>query len=298
MKKIVSIFIILSLLLSLTACIGDKESYVIYYASYDKTGFTREKISVEKSDTFEGKIKNITEALLKGPKKAESSRVIPEDTALLGVRIEGKIVTLNLSQDFEKTKDDATRLLALYSLVNTLCEVEGIEGVKVLVNGRAIKYTSKDEEIGILSMNNVILADDIGKNQTVVLDLYFASDNKEELRLERRMVDIKDNDTLEKTAIDQLFIGSKVSGRKTLMPDLVKLLTVETKDKLCYVNFSKEFLSIPVSDAKLCIYQVVNTLTSLPEISAVQFFINGEKVGEVGGISLAEPFTYNHALVA
>lgn len=297
MKKTVSLFIILSLVLSLAGCIGDKEKHIVYFASVDGISFSEEKIVIEESNSLEMKARLIIEEMLKGPKKSENERVIPENTALIGVRIEGKIATVNLSQDFEKTKNDAQRLLAVYSVVNTLCQVEGIEAVKILVNGRGLKYTSKEEEIGALSMNNVIMADEIGKNQTVVLDLYFASEDKTVLKMEKRMVDMKDNESLEKTAINQLFSGSEVSGRKTLIPSLVKLINVETKDKLCYVNFSEEFLSIPESDLNLCIYSVVNTLTSLPEISAVQFFINGEKTEKIGDISLINPFTYNQDLV-
>jgi germination protein M len=297
MKKIVSILIALSFVLSLTGCIGDKEKHVLYFACENNTGFSEEKVVIEKTDSTEKTARLITEALLKGPKKTENKRIIPENTGLIGLRVEGNVALVNLSQDFEKTKNNAQRLLSIYSLVNTLCLIEGINAVKISVNGRGIKYRSSDEEIGELSMNNVITADEIGRNMTVVLELYFASEDKKILRKEKRIVDIKDNETLEKTAVDQLLAGSDIKGNKNLIPPLAKLLSVETKDRLCYVNFSSEFLSIAESDAALSIYSVVNTLTSLPDISAVQIFINGEKTEKVGGILISSPLTYNASLV-
>ncbi len=297
MKKSVSILVILSLLLGLAGCIGDREKHILYFSDENGKGFSSEKVVIEKTDSLEKTARAVTEALLKGPKKAEHKRVIPENTALIGLRIEDNVALVNLSQDFEKTKNDAQRLLSIYSVVNTLCVLEGIKSVKISVNGRGIKYNSRDEEIGALSMNNVITADEIGRNMTVALELYFASEDKKTLKMEKRIVDIKDNETLEKTAIEQLLKGSEVKGRKTLLPPLVKLLSVETKDRLCYVNFSEELLSITENDSALSIYSVVNTLTSLPEISAVQFFINGEKTEKAGGINLSSPLTYNANLL-
>ncbi len=297
MKKIVSLLIILSLVLSLTACIGDREKHVLYFVGADGNSFTEEKVVIDKTDSLEKTARLITEALLKGPKKAENIRVIPENTGLIGLRIEDNVALVNLSQDFEKTKNDAQRLLSIYSVVNTLCILEGVNSVKISVNGRGIKYSSGDEEIGALSMNNVITADEIGRNMTVVLELYFASEDKKDLKREKRIVDIKDNETLEKTAIDQLLKGSLEKGNKNLLPPLVRLLSVETKDRLCYVNFSEEFLSITENDGALSIYSVVNTLTSLPEISAVQIFINGEKTEKAGGITISSPLAYNASLV-
>ena len=80
---------------------------------------------------------------------------------MLGLRLEEKTVTVNLSQEFERTENHTKRLMAIYSVVNTLCALDGIGNVQILVNGRKMKYTATDEEIGILSMNNVITADDI-----------------------------------------------------------------------------------------------------------------------------------------
>ncbi|MDO5478584.1 MAG: GerMN domain-containing protein, partial [Clostridia bacterium] len=131
---------------------------------------------------------------------------------------------------------------------------------------------------------------------TVVLELYFANEEKTALISEKRMLDIKDNETAEKTAIGELMKGPAAKGVKLITED-IKVLSIETKDKFCYVNLSKEFLSLPAENSDLCIYSIVNTLTRLPEISSVQFLVEGEKAEKIGDTVMSEPFTYNEDLV-
>lgn len=296
MKKIFLMFICLAVCLNFSGCMESGDKYNVYFASQDGKNFVKERIAIEESTSLENRASLIVERLLQGPAKPEHKRIIPENTGLIGLRLEGKTATVNLTQDFEKTSDYSTRLLAIYSVVNTLCELDGISLVHILINGRAMNYTASENEIGPLSMNRVILADEIGKNQTVVLELYFANEEKTGLISEKRLVDVKDNETVEKTAITELAKGPEVKGHKLLSSD-VKLLSVEIKDNYCYVNFSKEFLSVSASDAKLCVYSVVNTLTGIPAISSVQILVEGEKAEKLGDTILTEPFTYNAAVV-
>lgn len=284
------------MLISMAGCSIKENKYSLYFATGDGKSLSEEKIVVEEGLAPDSTAYAVAEKLLEGPFKSEHKRVIPENTAVLGLRIEDKTATVNLSQEFEKTKDAATRLLAIYSMVNTLCSIEGINKVQILVNGRKLDYTASDGEMGALSMNNVITADEIGRSLTVVLELYFANEDKTALISEKRMIDIKDNETAEKTAIGELIKGPLVRGERLLTED-VKILSIETKDKFCYVNLSKEFLSLPATDAKLCVYSIVNTLTKLPEISSVQLFVEGEKAEKLGDVILTEPFGFNEELL-
>lgn len=296
MKKVFILFLLTALLMTSSGCGIQTEKYMAYFASGDGKALVAESVEIEESLTTEEKAKALMEKLLGGPYKAEHNKAIPENTALIGLRLEEKTVTVNLSQEFERTENHTKRLMAIYSVVNTLCALDGIANVQILVNGRKMKYTASDEEIGILSMNNVITADEIGRNQTVVLELYFANEEKNALISEKRMLDIKDNETAEKTAIGELMKGPVTKGVKLITED-IKVLSIETKEQYCYVNFSKEFLSLPAENSNLCVYSIVNTLTRLPEISWVQFLVEGEKAEKLGDTAISELFSYNAALV-
>lgn len=80
-------------------------------------------------------------ALLAGPKAEGLSSAIPSDTKLHSVVIEDGVCTVDLSERFlalPMHTEDAERL-CLFSLVNTLAGVSGVEHVRILINGSAAK---------------------------------------------------------------------------------------------------------------------------------------------------------------
>ncbi len=84
----------------------------------------------------------VLSALLEGPRYEGLTRVIPEGVKLLGVKLENGVCRVDLSREFtDKVPDKATEArLALYSMVNTLCALDGmnIESVQFTVEGQPI----------------------------------------------------------------------------------------------------------------------------------------------------------------
>ena len=65
------------------------------------------------------------------------------------------------------------------------------------------------------------------------------------------------------------------------LADGTRLYSAKVSGGVCYVNLSKEFLreNIATPDGtSLTVYAIVNSLTALPEVSGVQFLIEGEIV--------------------
>ena len=89
---------------------------------------------------------------------------------------------------------------------------------------------------------------------------------------------------LEQLVIEQLLKGpSTIDGvsskdiQATIPKDTI-LNKVTLKEHTCYVDFSEQFLNKPDGiTAEVAIYSVVNTLIELPDITKVQFSINGKQ---------------------
>ena len=84
---------------------------------------------------------NAMQEVLKGPSKSYYYAVIPGGTKLLGVEVQRNIAKVNLSEEFFKNSLD-NRILdeyIIYSIVNTLTEIPGIEGVIFYIDGKRIK---------------------------------------------------------------------------------------------------------------------------------------------------------------
>ena len=55
-----------------------------------------------------------------------------------------------------------------------------------------------------------------------------------------------------------------------------KIVSVTTKDGICYVNLSEDFLSQPYSaSADVTIYAITNSLVELSNVNKVQITVNG-----------------------
>ena len=87
-------------------------------------------------------------ALLAGPKNNRLYSVLPQGVKVLSTETKDGICFVNLSAAFTSNgMGGSTEMLAVYSMVNTLCEVEGVEKVQILVEGKKI------DEFGHLSLS-------------------------------------------------------------------------------------------------------------------------------------------------
>ncbi len=79
--------------------------------------------------------------LFKGPNSTFYFPVIPPGTSLLDVEIYENFIRINLSQEFLSNSLDSRVLdgLIIYSIVNTLTQIPGIDGVLFLIEGKSIR---------------------------------------------------------------------------------------------------------------------------------------------------------------
>lgn len=79
----------------------------------------------------------VTQALISGPTSDKLTNSIPKGTKLLSVRLLRSVAYIDLSEEFSKEiVDKRQELLALYSIVNTLTNLPGIERVQILIAGK------------------------------------------------------------------------------------------------------------------------------------------------------------------
>lgn len=75
--------------------------------------------------------------LVKGPDKAGLNKTIPEGTKLLAVSVQDGVAYVNFSKEFKTNHwgGSAGETMTIYSVVNTLCKLPGIEKVQFLLEG-------------------------------------------------------------------------------------------------------------------------------------------------------------------
>ena len=129
----------------------------LYYAN--KTGDalikTKKKICYNKNVSLE---KVVVEQIISGPEERGYYQSVPSITKLLSISVIDRICYVNFSSEFASDMVNAKSNVTLYSLVDSLVGLDGIDGVKILVNGNSnLMYRDVISLDGIFYMNNEIV---------------------------------------------------------------------------------------------------------------------------------------------
>lgn len=138
------------------------------------------------------------------------------------------------------------------------------------------------------------------QKRTVSLTLYFPNSNVDGVVPIQRQVEIDKDEKLEEVIFKELQKGPKGTSQDSTIPQGTKLLSVEVKESICYLDLSKEFVdNNPGGTAfeTVLINSIVNSLTELSEIIKVQFLIEGEKREVYSHMIFDEPFERNDSFI-
>jgi spore germination protein GerM len=119
----------------------DKIKINFYFCNLgEDSKFISEKRTINAGDPKTA-VTNAMRELLKGPSKTYHFPVIPSGTKLLGVEIYENLAKINLSQEFLNNSLTSGILdeYVVYTIVNTVTEIPGVEGVIFLIDGKIIK---------------------------------------------------------------------------------------------------------------------------------------------------------------
>jgi germination protein M len=82
--------------------------------------------------------------------------------------------------------------------------------------------------------------------------------------------------SLENLVINELIAGPNTEDMYPTLPSTLKVLSVSTKDGICYVNLDSSFVTDALDVAEYVpIYSIVNSLVELSGITKVQISVNG-----------------------
>ena len=80
----------------------------------------------------------VVQELIKGPQSPQLAKTIPEGTRLLSVRVEKGVAYVDFSREFQTRHwgGSAGEAMTLYSVINSLAKLPGIEKVQFLLEGK------------------------------------------------------------------------------------------------------------------------------------------------------------------
>ncbi len=255
---------------------SEEEGYRIYYINKEDTAVVTE-LYEPKNTSAEGQLTEFLGLLQGKPENTEIKAAIPQAVEILDYKLENGQLSLNFDMNYLEM-DKLYEILCRSAIVRTLCQIPEVEYVSILVADSPL-LDSNQTPVGPLNADNFIenTGNEINMYTVATLKLFFANDTGDKLVAEQVDIRYSSNMSIEKLVVEQLIRGPVTEEVSPTIPVETKIVSVSTKDGICYVNLDEGFMSqgYNVLEA-IPIYSIVNSLTELPGISKVQILINGE----------------------
>lgn len=289
-------------LLALTSCVPERKteaySFKIYYLNKDGMGVSGTGYQPVGEDTMTI-VGEILEELKKQPSDYDLRPVILSDVTVNAVTLNEGVLMLDFDTGYIKDQS-REEILRRAAIVRTLTQIDGVDEISISVDGSPLNDINGNP-VGIMTSDMFIdnAGNEINSYERTKLVLYFANEEGTGLVQTTEAVAYNSNISMEKLVTEHIISGPLTNGLYPVTDPGVGLMSVTTKDGICYVNLTKEFL---VKQGKLTdevvLYSFVNSLTELPNINKVQFMIDSETEISFGEHSyLNEPYERNLEIV-
>ena len=296
-KLIISALALVCILAFVSGC-GKKEEEKAgsYLVVIDEVNSALVKIPFEPAKTDVTERVDEVIAALKDYENDDYTSPLPESLNFTGYTVEDKNVLIYFDNTYLNLSV-TNEALVRAALVKSLCAIPDITGVSFFVDD--MELSIKGRVIG--TMNEDSFLDDINMAEgNTNITLCYPADDGSGLVHVTRSVEYNPYYTDEQMVAEELLKGpsSLESGCLDPFPDGTVLLNIVTKDMVCYVNLSGEFMNFreDVSDV-LTVYSIVNTLCEMPGISSVMITVDGETQEFYNTLPFNDFFNYNYELM-
>ncbi|MBO5059712.1 MAG: GerMN domain-containing protein [Clostridia bacterium] len=246
------------------------------------------EFSAENTEELYGKV---AEALIKGPSGKQYMPIMDKNVKVNGIYNDSGNLTVDFSEDYR-----GSELMTTYAVVKTFSRLPDVKQVRVTVNDKNI--IANGEELGFISGDEINTESD--DDSATGIRLYFANSEKDALVMEYRKINITDTQPVEQYIVTELIKGPKNKNNTKLLASDTGVVSVETTDGTCYVNFKQDFIDKNAASedtVRLVVYSVVNSLTERDNIKNVQLLIDGKKTEKFGSLDISGLLERNEALI-
>jgi germination protein M len=251
--------------------VQNQETVLVYFGAVDGKNLVPVTLSINPTNEV---AKVAVEKCLAGPENDFTLPVIPEETKLKDLSIQVSTVYVDLTPEINQL-DPKKAKLAIDSLVLTLTEFNEVEDVQVLVDGQI------QNSIGEVDTSKPIkrpVINSYGGKGKKEVKVYYSDSNAMYLVPVTYKVSVND---MPYFALKKLVEGPpSKSGLLRTLWNGTKIISYSVKEGIATVDFSKSVLGYGGGTTAeiMFVSSVVQTLTDLENIDAVQLLFEGEKL--------------------
>lgn len=287
-KRLLPILLILILILSSCGKQGagtNGETLSVYRPVKEeyRTGgelLRAEKISLdENADPLQAAVYAISAQ----PGSDELMPSLPDGVEIVSAELVGNIakVTMNSAylscQGIDKTITD-------YCIALTICSISQIDYVSTYVGADMIE--------SCLTAGDAVLENNLTSTEEVAVRVYYPLSGGDGLGYEYHTITLSDDSIPERLVMEELLNGPESTQLGDALPKDTVLLSVYMSGDVCSVSFADGFLSgddLTDDQIRLAVYSIVDSLTSLTEVTSVQILIEGKQAGYLGDVDVSGP---------
>lgn len=276
-----------------------KNEPCLYYVNAEGTSLVRKAYEMQEG-TPDEMIRDILQAMKEETDSIDYKSVFPKEVRVKDWILADERLDLHFNSNYEDMEPKEEILLRA-AVVQTLTEqIHGVKYIGFFV-GEEPLTDSAGNEIGYMGKEDFLLykGSSLHLYQLGELKLYFVNENGDKLVKEEVSVRYNSNISTERLIVDQLIKGPSVDGLNPVIPPETKVIGVSVKDTVCYVNLDEGFLNNTyMTDPRLTIYAIVNSIVDGGTCSQVQISVNGESnIEYMGSIDLSKPLSRDQDFV-
>lgn len=282
MRKVIVVLGCILLLVGLTACgeteLEDANVYQIYTVNNSETKVESHPYVMQASEE-EAMLEELTACLSARPYKLEYKAPFSMGFNVLSMELSGGKLAIDVSSSYQELSV-TTEVLVRAAIVRTFTQLPFVRYVGITVEGNPL-FDNVGDVVGLMSADLFIDNDgnEINTYELTRVKLYFANMEGDKLIGAYREKYYSTSIPLERFVLDELIAGPSgaVEGLYPSINPEVKVISVMTKDGICYVNLDANFLNVVNNvSTETSIYSIVNSLVELSNVNKVQVLVNGE----------------------
>jgi germination protein M len=215
--------------------------------------------------------------------------VVPQNVKLTSSDISNGTCFINLQANSVdlKTISLHREYAAVYGIVNTLTEIDGISSVQFSINGEKRSVFAH-----YVAIEKPLFRFDGSLPKTTKANLFFPTPDFRTLVVEQReIIDEPDPTKKAQDILKELFSGSSYGLPNLFSNDILKEFSIQSGG-VAVVNLNDSIFknSLGAHLENLFVLSIVNTLTEIPDIQSVQIKVNGYYLDTLfGSVDIGAP---------
>ena len=232
---------------------------------------------------------------LDGPMSLGLESRFPDGLRLIRSEEAGPEITLVFDDSLAELSDIRLQLVCA-CIACTVADFGGYETVHL--RAEHLPLDGDREMISVRPAELVLEDHSAGQPNALVL-LYFSDLNSRYLLGEQCAITAADSANLPELIVRRLIEGPQSVSLLPTVPEGTELLNISVEDRICAVDFSEAFRDNRPDTAlgeRMTVFSVVNSLTQLDEVDAVDILVQGEKVERYLHLDLSGDLMFDERL--